>query len=249
MTLTPIQQLILQAFVIEPEDKTAFKRAQAAAKSRRLRAKNPEKRRARQRALRAANREKVLEYQKAWREKHPDRVREYERRYWEANPEKAAEKSRRQYQKDPEKAKQAVREWRRAHPAESVAYTQKYQKSHPDKVREFKRLGAANRRKKDPRFRAVLNLRRRVLLALSGLCKSQRTLALIGCTVEEWGSHLESQFKPGMTWENYGLVWHIDHIRPCASFDLSDPVQQSACFNWSNTQPLFALENLKKGAK
>jgi hypothetical protein len=52
-----------------------------------------------------------------------------------------------------------------------------------------------------------------------------------------------------MTWENYGPVWHVDHIRPCASFDLTDPAQQRECFHFSNLQPLFAAENLAKGDK
>ena len=61
--------------------------------------------------------------------------------------------------------------------------------------------------------------------------------------------HLEAQFKPGMTWDNYGLKgWHVDHIRPCASFDLRDPEQQRRCFHYTNLQPLWAEENLKKGS-
>jgi hypothetical protein len=52
-----------------------------------------------------------------------------------------------------------------------------------------------------------------------------------------------------MTWENYGPVWHVDHIRPCVSFDFLDPAQQRACFHYTNLQPLFALENLKKGGR
>lgn len=61
--------------------------------------------------------------------------------------------------------------------------------------------------------------------------------------------HLESKFKPGMSWKNYGPVWHIDHIKPCAKFDLTDPAQQRECFHWTNLQPLFALENLQKSDK
>lgn len=67
--------------------------------------------------------------------------------------------------------------------------------------------------------------------------------------------HLESQFEPWMNWNNYGKynknykTWQIDHIIPCASFDLKCPVQQLACFHWSNLQPLLSETNLSKGAK
>jgi len=52
-----------------------------------------------------------------------------------------------------------------------------------------------------------------------------------------------------MTWSNYGKGWHIDHIKPCASFDLSNPEQQKICFHYTNLQPLWAIDNIKKGAK
>ena len=87
-----------------------------------------------------------------------------------------------------------------------------------------------------------------VLQALHGAHKSSNTWSLVGCSKDSLMRHLEQQFKPGMTWDNHGAVWHIDHIRPCASFDLTDPQQQQECFNWSNLQPLLVLENLKKGA-
>ena len=50
-----------------------------------------------------------------------------------------------------------------------------------------------------------------------------------------------------MSWENRSLsTWHIDHIRPCESFDLTDKEQQKVCFNYRNQQPLPAKENLSK---
>ena len=67
-------------------------------------------------------------------------------------------------------------------------------------------------------------------------------------SIENLWIHLEKSFKPGMTRENYGK-WHIDHIRPCSSFDLSKPEEQSICFHYSNLMPLWAEENLKKGSK
>lgn len=67
----------------------------------------------------------------------------------------------------------------------------------------------------------------------------------VGCSAPELRAHLEKQFTPGMSWANYG-AWHIDHITPCASFDLTDEQQVHACFNWRNLQPLWALENILK---
>jgi len=83
-----------------------------------------------------------------------------------------------------------------------------------------------------------------------GVKKASCTMALIGCSLPELRAHLEALFLPGMTWEKYGFRgWHVDHIRPCASFDLTDPAQQRACFHYTNLQPLWAKDNLAKHAK
>jgi len=71
---------------------------------------------------------------------------------------------------------------------------------------------------------------------------------LLGCSLEEFIVKIESQFKPEMSWKNYGK-WHLDHIRPIATFDLSDFEQQRQCFHHSNFQPLWAEENLRKRNK
>jgi hypothetical protein len=113
------------------------------------------------------------------------------------------------------------------------------------------RKRADTRRRSDPSQRIGISLRERLRSALraQGLRKRRNTTwDLVGCGREEARTHLESQFTPGMTWENYGQ-WHIDHIRPCASFDLTDPEQQKECFHYTNLQPLWAEENIKKGAR
>ena len=62
--------------------------------------------------------------------------------------------------------------------------------------------------------------------------------------------HLEKQFQPGMSWDNHGYDgWHVDHIRPCASFDLTDEEQVRKCFHYTNLQPLWAKDNLRKGSE
>jgi len=73
---------------------------------------------------------------------------------------------------------------------------------------------------------------------------------IIGCSVEELKTHIESTWQPGMSWDNYGVHgWHIDHRVPCAVFDQSDDTQVKACWNWTNLQAMWAEDNLKKGAK
>ena len=98
------------------------------------------------------------------------------------------------------------------------------------------------------RKKIIRILRRRLQAAFSaGREFSKMARDLLGCEIPHLRAHLESRWKPGMSWENYGFYgWHIDHIVPCAKFDLSDPEQQKACFHWTNLQPLWAKENLKK---
>lgn len=75
--------------------------------------------------------------------------------------------------------------------------------------------------------------------------KSASTEKLLGCSFEQLKSHLESQFLPGMTWENYG-EWEIDHRTPLAAFDLTDPEQQSKACHFMNLQPLWGEDNARK---
>jgi len=106
----------------------------------------------------------------------------------------------------------------------------------------------AKQRQENPEYNLINNLRCRIYVALKGANKSDTTKSLLGCSVAELKLHLSAQFKPGMTWENYGPVWHVDHIKPCAKFDLSRSDEQKKCFHFSNLQPLFAVENIRKGA-
>jgi hypothetical protein len=72
----------------------------------------------------------------------------------------------------------------------------------------------------------------------------------LGCSISEAKQYLESLFLEGMSWNNHGLRgWHIDHIIPCHSFDLTNPEERKKCFHYTNLQPLWALDNMKKGNK
>lgn len=75
--------------------------------------------------------------------------------------------------------------------------------------------------------------------------KERRTFEYLGCSINDFIFYIEGKFKDGMCWENYG-DWHLDHIEPVCSFDLTDEAQIFICFNYTNFQPLWAKENRRK---
>jgi hypothetical protein len=110
-----------------------------------------------------------------------------------------------------------------------------------------------NRKKNDPSYKLRITVSERIRQALkyhlAGTYKKKNsTIELLGCSIDELKIHLQNQFKKGMTWQNHG-EWHIDHIIPCAAFDLSKKEDCLKCFNYKNLQPLWAHENLSKSDK
>lgn len=175
---------------------------------------------ARMRSWRETNPEKAYARSRKWDTEHPEQAAEHKRRYAKRNHTTVVERAVRWNRENKERRNANVRQWSRWRKASDTSY------------------------------RVLCNLRTRVYLALrAGHAKSARTLELVGCPLEKLIRLLTAQLRTGMAWENYGSVWHIDHIKPCAKFDLSDPEQQRACFHYSNLQPLFAGENLRKGAR
>jgi hypothetical protein len=149
-----------------------------------------------------------------------------------------------------------IREMHKGHTFERLSITeeekQEKQKIHLEKKikdRPKKVKYMSDRLKNDPEFKLLTMLRKRVRNVIKGK-KHYKSIDLLGCTVLNAREHLEKQFKEGMTWENHGKYgWHIDHIIPCSSFDLTDPEQQKKCFHYTNLQPLWWKENISKGNK
>jgi hypothetical protein len=96
--------------------------------------------------------------------------------------------------------------------------------------------------------RIANNLRSRVSKIVSGTIKNGSAVNDLGCSIEDLKTHLESKFKDGMTWENYGQ-WHIDHVRPLSSFNLAVKQEFKSACHYSNLQPLWAKDNLIKSNK
>jgi hypothetical protein len=99
-----------------------------------------------------------------------------------------------------------------------------------------------------PIKKVIRNLRGRLYKMLKGERSALHMADLTGCSLDFLKVHLESQFQEGMSWLNYG-TWHVDHIRPCESFDFSKAEDQKECFLWQNLQPLWGAENISKNAK
>ena len=102
------------------------------------------------------------------------------------------------------------------------------------------------------KFKTIRRLRNRLYYALKKTTwkKDTNFSKYIGCTKEELLKHLESKFQPGMTWENHGKYgWHIDHIFPLSRVDWNNQEQIKKACHYNNLQPLWAKDNLQKGAK
>lgn len=199
-----------------------------------------------------------------WRAKNPEAHRAYHqkwrlakrallqgRRSTEYSRKKAAERARTWRKKNQEHANACARERRCQKREHCLRVQAKWAAANPDRIAATRRRGYLKRRKNPSRWLAG-TLRIRMLSALrrKGALRSGSFLSVVGCGPRELRAHLEALFQPGMTWENHGLHgWHIDHIQPCASFDLTDPAQQRACFHYTNLQPLWATDNLRKKDK
>jgi hypothetical protein len=111
-------------------------------------------------------------------------------------------------------------------------------------------IAARARWNEDINYRIGARIRQRLCGALKGRCKPAPTVESLGCSLDEFRKYIESKFYNGMTWANWGRrSWHLDHIMPLASFDLSDPTEYAAACHFTNYQPLWWLDNLSKGSR
>ena len=120
----------------------------------------------------------------------------------------------------------------------------KYNAENRPKINSYIR----NRYKTDTQFRLECILRARLYASVSGKQKAGSAVRELGCTVEEFKNYIESLFSDGMTWENWAYKgWHIDHIKPLSLFDLEDREQFLLACHYTNMQPMWSMENHKKG--
>lgn len=163
--------------------------------------------------------------------------------------------------RDPTKKKNYSKEWYLKNKEKQIKNHKIYREKNKEALREYeakrardplrikKSIDANTRRlKTDLNFKLRVYLRNRIYLALKGKWKSVSAVKNLGCSIEELRKHIESKFKTGMTWDNWG-EWHLDHIRPLSSFKLQNEEDQKLAVHFTNLQPLWARDNILKGNK
>lgn len=144
------------------------------------------------------------------------------------------------------KRKAQQRDWYRANKEKKRAYDLKYRAENRGLINSK----VTARKRSDPQFRLQVQLRSRILRATKAGSKSGSAVRDLGCSIDFFRSYIESMFKPGMTWDNWTLDgWHLDHVQPLSSFDLTDREQFLKAVHYTNLQPLWAHENLSKSNK
>jgi len=203
--------------------------------------------------------QKSVEKLKRYHEKNAEKVKiDAARRYLE-NREQRLENARKYYvenkesvnkrnseygKRNAEHLKQKQNEYRAANRERARSWYKKYRDANKKKIMDKLR----ERRRNDP-FRRLRDAIRGSIRAYLGSKKTRRgsTFEIVGCTPDFLRGHLEKQFKPGMTWENYGSHWHVDHRIPLASGNSADEIKGLS--HWTNLQPLEAIENIIKSDK
>ena len=138
--------------------------------------------------------------------------------------------------------------WVKANRSKVNAYARKRRQN--SEIREKIQNAWNKRYYTDIQFKLADRFRKRFKKVMKGKSKSEKTLSYLGCSPEKFKEHMESQFTEGMNWNNHGYRgWHIDHIIPCSSFDLTKEEDIRKCFHYTNMQPLWGTQNMKKGSK
>lgn len=171
-------------------------------------------------------------------------------KYRAENKDKISARSKERYLVHSEKYKADAKRRYKEDKKKILSRNEKWHAKNRDYMRSYAREYMLRRKRADLEFRlktVIRNILSRSLRA-GRKARTDRSHIMLGYSAADLRSHIQSIMAPGMTWENYGQ-WHIDHIRPLSSFDLSKIEQIRAANSLHNLQPMWAKDNLKKGNK
>jgi 5-methylcytosine-specific restriction endonuclease McrA len=185
--------------------------------------------------------------QKKWSKNNPDKVMKRHRTYYENNKEKVLSYFEKYRNENRENILTRATEYRNNNREKIREDLRLWKKNNPDKVvKSRKQQGERNK------IDIIFNLKNRMrcrlyhFLSVKNITKKSKTFEIVGCSPEFLKEHLEKQFKEGMCWENRS-EWHIDHIIPLSLAKTEEEIYQLS--HYTNLQPLWVGDNLKKGNK
>lgn len=199
----------------------------------------------------ANNSKKYIDRNKKYYELNKDRINAYRKEWDIKNAEHVLQKRKQRYANKSDEIKAKRKEYYYKNKQKCIESVNNYISNNLLKVRQRQRDHHRKKKSTDASYSILKVLRTRINAALKNKAKkAYKTKELVGCDMATLIKHLESLFLDGMNWDNYGLKgWHVDHIIPCASFDFTDIEQQKKCFHYTNLQPLWWHDNLKKSSK
>lgn len=190
------------------------------------------------------NKERILKRCNEYVKNNIEKVKACGKIYRDKNKEKISEYSKIYAKNNRKKVKTRADNYYKTHKKERAEYRKSNQKR--------QNTWAKDKRKKDPKFKLRCYMSRSIACALKNNNKGGKSwLELVPYTLNQLKKHLEKQFIKGMSWENYGPVWHLDHKIPLSVFNFTKPEHDDfqRCWALKNLQPLLAEDNLKKNAK
>jgi|688.fasta_scaffold265745_1 hypothetical protein len=188
------------------------------------------------------------ERDKKYRIENSEKKKKIDKEYYEKHKDERKEYSKKWYSDNIDHNKEVRKEWYNNNQDIVKKSRQKFlDKIGKDAVKKYNNDYHKDKYKNDLQYRikALSSARIRNLIKKNG----RRTIEMIGCSIQELKKWLEYQFNEDMTWENQGKYWHIDHVTPCASFDLTNEEELKKCFSWENLRPCIGIENIEKKDK
>jgi hypothetical protein len=196
------------------------------------------------------NREKTNKILREWRLRNPEKAKENCRQWAAKNPDKVIKHNREWYAAHKEQSRENSKRWYANNPQKQLESSRKWRMKYPDKAKAIHQRADAKQRS-TPKGKLSDSVSRRMNKSLNGLKSHRHWEDIVDYTIEQLRAHLEKRFKPGMTWENYGTYWHIDHKTPVSVFNYERPedIDFRLCWSLKNLQPMEAKENISKGAR
>lgn len=194
----------------------------------------------------------ISEKHKRYREENKEILAQKRREYYLANKETFNKKAKDYYKRNRESTLAYVKEYTLNNKEKIASYKSEHFKLNKEKINKYKRQWEREQYKNNLYFKLKQRLRSRIAHLLNRKRKTGSAVKDLGCSIEYFKMHLETLFKNGMTWDNYGNkegCWSLDHIKPLSRFNLENKEEFLLANHYTNIQPLWHIENMRKGNK